>query len=99
MGRNVCQNVPPRNEQRNTGEKRARLQCVALWTTVMLTISELAQRLRSREISPVEITRACLNRIERLSPALNAFITVTGDSAMDDARHAEQEIGRGEWRS
>lgn len=86
------------NEQRNAGEKRTRLQCVALWTTIMLTITELAQRLRSREISPVEITRECLNRIERRNPALNAFITVTGDSAMAEARKAEQEIGRGEWR-
>ncbi len=40
------------------------------------SISELAPRLRRREISPVEITRDCLERIERLNPALNAFITV-----------------------
>ena len=62
------------------------------------SISELAPRLRSREISPVEITRTCLLRIERLNPVLNAFITVMAESALGDARRAEAEILRGEWR-
>ena len=67
-------------------------------TTSSRTISELSQRLRRREISAFEITRDCLARIERLNPALNAFITVTGDSALEDARRADAEIARGEWR-
>src|ERR1700677_3102882 len=62
------------------------------------TIQELAPRLRRRQISPVELTRGCLERIEKLNPALNAFITVTPDSALAEARAAEVEIGRGEWR-
>jgi aspartyl-tRNA(Asn)/glutamyl-tRNA(Gln) amidotransferase subunit A len=62
------------------------------------TISELAMRLRKREVSPVEIARGCVGRIERLNPALNAFITVMGDSAVAEARAAEAEIGRGQWR-
>lgn len=62
------------------------------------TISDLAQRLRRKEISPVEITRDCLVRIEELNPALNAFITVMAESAMADAQAAEAEITRGEWR-
>lgn len=62
------------------------------------TISELAQRLRRREISPVEITRACLESIEKFNPALNAFITVMADSALAEARVAESEIARGQWR-
>jgi len=66
--------------------------------TLPTTISELAPRLRAREISPVDITRACLNRIEKLDPALNAFITVTPESALAEARAAEAEILRGEWR-
>jgi aspartyl-tRNA(Asn)/glutamyl-tRNA(Gln) amidotransferase subunit A len=61
-------------------------------------ISELAQRLRRREISPVEIARACLDRIEKLNPGLNAFITVMAESALAQARAAEAEIARGEWR-
>jgi len=62
------------------------------------TISELAPRLRRKEVSPVEITRACLEQIEKLNPGLNAFITVTAESALSEARAAEAEIMRGEWR-
>jgi Asp-tRNA(Asn)/Glu-tRNA(Gln) amidotransferase A subunit family amidase len=66
--------------------------------TGFTTISELAQRLRRREVSPVEITRVCLERIEKLNPALNAFITAMAESALADARAAENEIARGKWR-
>src|SRR5271163_991862 len=62
------------------------------------TIAELAPRLRKKEVSPLEITRACLDRIEKLNPALNAFITVTAESALAEARTAEVELVRGEWR-
>ena len=62
------------------------------------TIVELAPRVRGRGISPVELTRACLEKIEKLNPTLNAFITVTAESAMAEARAAEEAIGRGEWR-
>jgi aspartyl-tRNA(Asn)/glutamyl-tRNA(Gln) amidotransferase subunit A len=62
------------------------------------TISELAPRLRRKEVSPVELTRACLERIEKLNPTLNAFITVTAEPALAEARAAEIEISRGEWR-
>src|SRR5579863_808762 len=62
------------------------------------TISELAPRLRARELSPVEVTRACIDRIEKLNPALNAFITVTAESALTEAHAAEAEILRGAWR-
>src|SRR6266446_6222508 len=62
------------------------------------TIVELGPRLRRKDVSPVEVTRACLERIGKLNPALNAFITVTGDSALAEARAAEIEISRGEWR-
>jgi aspartyl-tRNA(Asn)/glutamyl-tRNA(Gln) amidotransferase subunit A len=66
--------------------------------TDFTSISELAPRLRRREISPVEITQECLARIERLNPRLNAFITVMAESALAEARAAEAEIQRGEWR-
>jgi aspartyl-tRNA(Asn)/glutamyl-tRNA(Gln) amidotransferase subunit A len=58
----------------------------------------ISQRLRRRQISAVEIAQECLERIERLNPTLNAFITVMGDSALEDARRADAEIQRGEWR-
>src|SRR5271154_2112571 len=62
------------------------------------TIVELAPRLRRKEVSPVELTRACLDRIEKLNPTLNAFITVTAESALNQASAAEADILRGEWR-
>jgi len=61
-------------------------------------IFELSQRLRRREISSIEITRQCLTRIERRDSALNAFITVMGESALEEARAADVALARGEWR-
>jgi aspartyl-tRNA(Asn)/glutamyl-tRNA(Gln) amidotransferase subunit A len=69
-----------------------------LMTNAFSTISELAQGLRQREISSVEITQECLGRIDRLNPSLNALITVTAESALAEARRAEAEILGGEWR-
>src|SRR3977135_1047437 len=62
------------------------------------TIRQLGSELRDRSLSPVELTRDCLARIEKLNPQLNAFITVLADSALADARRAEQEIQRGDYR-
>ena len=61
-------------------------------------IFELSQRLRRREISSVEITRECLTRIEKRDSALNAFITVMSESALEEARAADVALARGEWR-
>jgi Asp-tRNAAsn/Glu-tRNAGln amidotransferase A subunit and related amidases len=63
-----------------------------------LTISEASDLLRQKKISPVELTSACLARIDQLNPTLNAFITVTHESAIAEARAAEAEIHRGNWR-
>ena len=62
------------------------------------TILQLAPRLQRKEISPVELTRDCLERIEKVNPTLNAFITVTAESALAEAHVAEAEITRGQWR-
>lgn len=61
------------------------------------TICELSRKLRDRLISPVELTHDCLTRIEKLNPTLNAFITVTAESALERARVAEREIYRGTY--
>jgi aspartyl-tRNA(Asn)/glutamyl-tRNA(Gln) amidotransferase subunit A len=63
-----------------------------------MNILETSELLRSRRVSPVELTKDCLARIEKLNPALNVFITVTAESALAEARNAEEEIQRGEWR-
>ena len=67
-------------------------------TTSMLALTEAAEQIRTRRISPLELTRECLSRIERLNPILNAFITVTSDLALEEARQAEAEVMAGNWR-
>jgi aspartyl-tRNA(Asn)/glutamyl-tRNA(Gln) amidotransferase subunit A len=62
------------------------------------TILELSDQLRSGALSPVELTRNCLDSIEHLNPQLNAFITINEESALADAKVAESEIQRGHWR-
>ncbi|HZQ67862.1 MAG TPA: amidase [Terriglobales bacterium] len=64
----------------------------------MQTLLELSQMFRNHSASPVEITSDCLSRIKRLNPVLKAFITVTGNSALEQARSAEAEIHAGRWR-
>ena len=64
----------------------------------LLSLSDVSALVRTRKISPVELTRACLGRIERLNLRLNAFITVTASQALAEARMAEAEIMKGAWR-
>jgi aspartyl-tRNA(Asn)/glutamyl-tRNA(Gln) amidotransferase subunit A len=61
-----------------------------------LFIGELAERLAKRQVSSVELTRHFLSRIERLNPALNAFITLTAERALQDAAAADARLGSGE---
>ena len=63
-----------------------------------LTIREASVLLRDRELSPVELTRAFLDRIGLLDETLLAYITVLPDSAMAEARRAEAEILRGDYK-
>ena len=63
-----------------------------------LSLYEASQLVRSKKVSPVELTQECLGRFEKLNPKLNAFITVTADSALAEARAAEAEIARGHWK-
>ena len=63
-----------------------------------LTIAQAAKALRGKSASPVELTQACLKRIEQLNPALNAFITLTGEEALATARAMEAEQAQGKWR-
>ena len=65
-------------------------------TTLAFTpATELDRLIRTRAVSPVELTRALLERIDRLNPRLNAFLTVTADLAMTQARAAEGRAMRG----
>ena len=60
------------------------------------TLAELGARLAKREVSSVELARACLERITRLNAELNAFITVDEQRALADARRADEARSRGE---
>jgi aspartyl-tRNA(Asn)/glutamyl-tRNA(Gln) amidotransferase subunit A len=66
------------------------LPVVSLW--------EASELVRRKKASPKELTAACLARIERLNPMLNAFITVMAEQALADAGRAEAEIMKGRWR-
>ena len=65
---------------------------------VYVSIAELSDRIRNKDISPVEVVRATLDRIDRLEPQLNAYNTVFADQAVAEARQAEADIGRGDYR-
>lgn len=65
---------------------------------VHLPICQLAPLIRKKELSPVDLTKASLQRIERYNPKLNGFITVTADQALRDAQAAEREIAQGRYR-
>jgi aspartyl-tRNA(Asn)/glutamyl-tRNA(Gln) amidotransferase subunit A len=60
-----------------------------------VTIREAAGALRSRRVSSVELTGQCLDQIAKLNPILNAFITVTGDSALARAQQLDRELAQG----
>jgi amidase len=61
-----------------------------------LSASEIADLIRTKEVSPVEVIEAHIRRIEEVNPKLNAFVTTTFDSAREAARAAQQQVARGE---
>jgi Asp-tRNA(Asn)/Glu-tRNA(Gln) amidotransferase A subunit family amidase len=60
-----------------------------------LAATDLESLITSRQISPVELVRHCLARIDDLDPGLRAFITVAADQALEQALEAERDIARG----
>lgn len=62
------------------------------------SLSDVAERIRRRELSPVDLAEAHLHRIEELNPRLFAFLEVTADAAREAAKAAEAEIASGRYR-
>lgn len=62
------------------------------------SIAEVSELLQQRKVTPGELVAACLERIERTQPRLNAFITITARSALQEAARAEREIAQGGWK-
>lgn len=63
-----------------------------------MTIAELSAAYQAKRLSPVEVVKTELDRIERLNPTLLAYLLVTAEQALAEAREAEAEIARGAWR-
>jgi aspartyl-tRNA(Asn)/glutamyl-tRNA(Gln) amidotransferase subunit A len=66
---------------------------------VLPSITEAGARLRSGSCSSEELTRECLNRIERLNPTLNAYITIDAEGAIAAAKQADHDARRDGWKS
>ncbi|MEH2544838.1 amidase [Bradyrhizobium sp. AZCC 2262] len=62
------------------------------------TLLETADAIKSRKISPVELTKAMLDRVARLEPSLHSYATVTSELALSQAFRAEAEIAAGHYR-
>ena len=67
-------------------------------SVVFRSIRDLSEDVRDGRISPISLVEQILERIEVFNPQLNAFITVTRDRALADARQAAHEIAAGRWR-
>ena len=63
-----------------------------------LDVAGLADHLRAKKLSPLEVTKTYLDRIARIDEKIRAYITVTGDDALAAAKRAESEIASGNWR-
>jgi len=63
-----------------------------------LSVSQLSELIKSRQVSPVEVVEGYLERIDRLNNRLYAYLTVCRDQAVEAAREAERELARGAYR-
>jgi aspartyl-tRNA(Asn)/glutamyl-tRNA(Gln) amidotransferase subunit A len=63
-----------------------------------MSLAEASEGVRAKKLDPVELTRACLKRVERHDPRLKAFITVTEKEALAAARERAAEVAKGKWR-
>ena len=63
-----------------------------------LSIAELAPQIQRREVSPLEVTRAYLDRIQAVDGQLNSYISLTAERALEDAKAAETAIQAGTYR-
>src|SRR6267378_5529977 len=88
--------VPPTAETNQKDQKTNPVSGGPSDDLTRMSLREVADLIRKKKVSPVELTTACLARINQINPALNAFITITADAALEQAREAE--VQRGKWR-
>lgn len=65
---------------------------------IELGLVEVAEKVKKKEVSPVEVVQACLEEIKAKDGEINAFITLTEDKALEQAKAAEQEIMSGQYK-
>jgi len=65
---------------------------------VFMTIRSLGKLIKTKQISPVELTKIFLNRLQEIGPKYNAVVTICSDLALDQARQSEKEIASGQCR-
>src|SRR5690242_5803830 len=75
---------------------QAEIQNLIMSQLVNLTAVEMAERIRQRQLCPVELVQAHVSAIERLNPKLNAFTEVRVEEALREAQAAESALTRGE---
>src|SRR5580698_9409868 len=63
-----------------------------------MTLKKASDLIRAKTVSSVELTQACLDRIAKLQPILNAYITINGEQALEQARMLDAELKSGKWR-
>ncbi|WP_055483531.1 amidase [Sphaerimonospora mesophila] len=63
-----------------------------------LTATEMSELLRTGKVSAVELTEACLRRIDEVNGEVNAIVTLVADRALDEAAKADADLARGHWR-
>ena len=71
---------------------------MAIADLAQLSLTEASQLITKRELSPIELTEACIARSEALDPTLNAYITPTFETAREEAKAATEEIAAGRLR-
>ena len=79
-------------------ERRAPSEAGARADVVFRPLRELAELVRTRQVSPVELTETFLDRLDAIGPRYNAVVTLTPDLARVQAKRAEQELAAGRWR-
>lgn len=87
-----------RNFALTMGGAAASVHAQSLSDSALLTLSQAANRIQNKQITPTALVEACLSRIEVYQPKLNAFITVLKESALAQAKQAELEIRNGQYR-
>src|SRR5215467_3481496 len=64
----------------------------------LMTLTEAVRRIRSCELSPVELLQSCFKQIDRLEPNVKAWVTIDREGALHDAKILSEEAGRGAFR-